>query len=118
MSGDARLQAFICVGDLASLLAQLINNSLKHGFENIGEPQITLSFYRDSDALILDYRDNGVGLDEQQRAHLFEPFYTTARDQGATGLGMHIVYNVVVQKFMGAIEVLGLKTRNPFADPA
>ncbi|MEO0649038.1 MAG: ATP-binding protein, partial [Cyanobacteria bacterium J06650_10] len=45
----------------------------------------------------------GITLDVQNR--IFEPFYTTARDRGGSGLGLHLVYNLVTQKLEGTIEV-------------
>ncbi|MDP6506700.1 MAG: HAMP domain-containing sensor histidine kinase, partial [Planctomycetota bacterium] len=48
-------------------------------------------------------QDSGIGIPEDARAQVFEPFFTTRRNQGGSGLGMHIVYNLVVQKLQGTI---------------
>ena len=54
---------------------------------------------------MIDYRDNGKGMDEAARARIFDPFFTTRRGQGGSGLGMHIVYNLVTQVLGGSIVV-------------
>ena len=55
--------------------------------------------------LIMIYRDNGCGLDEKQQKSIYEPFVTTRRSEGNTGLGMHLVYNIVNQGLGGSIKL-------------
>jgi signal transduction histidine kinase len=54
---------------------------------------------------MLHYHDNGHGMDEAVRAQIFEPFFTTRRGQGGSGLGLHVVYNLVTQLLKGSIRV-------------
>jgi signal transduction histidine kinase/ligand-binding sensor domain-containing protein len=91
-------------GALYQIVTNLVMNSLTHGFE-AGDPsrQIRIDMRRD-DAVRIDYRDNGRGMDEIVRSRIFEPFFTTRRGQGGSGLGMHIVYNLVTQSLQGSIE--------------
>ncbi|MBK9656124.1 MAG: HAMP domain-containing histidine kinase [Rhodanobacteraceae bacterium] len=44
---------------------------------------------------LLLYRDNGIGMSEDVRLRVFDPFFTTKRGQGGSGLGLHVVYNLV-----------------------
>jgi signal transduction histidine kinase len=55
----------------------------------------------------LNFSDDGLGAAPDALAHLFEPFYTTKRGQGGTGLGLHIVFNLVTAKLGGRIEASG-----------
>ena len=66
---------------------------------------VITGFSRDDGSVQVDYSDNGKGLDAESREKIFEPFYTTARSEGGTGLGMSIVYNLIVQSLKGQIEL-------------
>jgi len=66
--------------------------------------EIVLEVTREDDTLWIRYSDNGKGMSEEEQSRIFEPFYTTKRAQGGTGLGLHIVYNLVTQRLNGHIE--------------
>ena len=85
------------------LLSNLIDNSVSHGFLNKPDGQITISAELESSCLRLIYSDNGHGMSEEACEKMYEPFYTTARSRGGTGLGMHVVFNLVAQKLGGSI---------------
>lgn len=87
------------------IIANLIENSLAHGFVNFDEGQCTITVEVTQTHIVLNYTDDGVGLAEQTLGNVFEPFKTTARNRGHVGLGMHIVYNLVVQKLGGDIQL-------------
>lgn len=54
--------------------------------------------------IVLTYSDNGKCMTQEQSARVFEAFFTTKREQGGSGLGMNIVYNLVTRKLRGSIE--------------
>jgi signal transduction histidine kinase/ligand-binding sensor domain-containing protein len=91
-------------GALYQIVTNLVMNSLTHGFTPGTSGQIRIDVHRDETAVRIDYRDNGRGMDEIVRKRIFEPFFTTRRGQGGSGLGMHIVYNLVTQMLHGSIE--------------
>lgn len=91
-------------GVISQIFTNLIMNSLLHGFENINSGQITIEVNIVEDDLIINYQDNGIGLKPAQLKHLFDPFFTTKRDQGGSGLGAHIIFNLVKQTLNGKIE--------------
>jgi len=88
------------------VMTNLIMNSYIHGFEQIenGEIKIHASVY--NNMLMIDYYDNGQGIKEDLIDKIYNPFFTTKRNEGSTGLGMHIVYNIVFQKLQGSIELI------------
>ena len=51
-------------------------------------------------------RDNGRGISEAHQARIFDPFFTTRLGQGGSGLGLHIVYNIVTRVLGGQITVI------------
>ncbi|MBF0154603.1 MAG: PAS domain S-box protein [Magnetococcales bacterium] len=91
-------------GAFSQIVINLINNSLIHAFDSDEAGQITMDFQVFWDRLHFTYRDNGKGMSEESRSRIFEPFYTTRRDLGGSGLGMHIVYNLATQTLGGAIS--------------
>jgi signal transduction histidine kinase len=58
-----------------------------------------------NDRFTLTVRDAGRGMAPETRDRIFEPFYTTGRSQGASGLGMAIVHNLVTSALKGTVEV-------------
>ncbi|MBF0145083.1 MAG: PAS domain S-box protein [Magnetococcales bacterium] len=91
-------------GAFSQIVINLINNSRIHAFDPGAEGRITLEFHTQKDRLHFFYCDNGKGMTDEVRAHVFEPFFTTRRDLGGSGLGMHIVYNLAVQTLGGGIS--------------
>ena len=91
----------------AQIITNLISNSIRHGFNQVNknhENQIKFTINKaDEDIVQITYQDNGIGLSEEAKTHVFEPFYTTARDKGGVGLGMSIIYNLINQKLDGNI---------------
>ena len=92
-------------GAIAQIIINLIINSIIHGFENINRGEITIHISLHQQTLHLDYKDNGHGLTKEGTKNLFIPFYTTKSNQGGTGLGTHIIHNLVVDTLNGCIEV-------------
>jgi signal transduction histidine kinase len=79
------------------IVSNLVINSLIHAFEPDQAGRMQLSVVLQGDHVVLTYRDDGRGLEEAIKRRVFEPFFTTRRGEGGTGLGMHIAYNHVVQ---------------------
>ena len=93
-------------GALYQILMNLIMNSLNHAFEGVERGQMRIVVRIEAQAVELEYSDNGVGMDEEVRKRAFEPFFTTKRGQGGSGLGLHIVFNLVTQVLAGAIDII------------
>ncbi|MBF0614501.1 MAG: PAS domain S-box protein [Magnetococcales bacterium] len=91
-------------GSLAQIITNLILNSLIHAFPpgKIGVIIIQVTS-EDPKHLTLIYQDNGQGMTPEVRKQIFEPFFTTRRNAGGSGLGMHVVYNIVTQQMGGSI---------------
>ncbi|MCG8616581.1 MAG: response regulator [Desulfobacterales bacterium] len=92
-------------GAFSQILNNLIMNSLIHGFKDMEEGRIEMDISRNSDAISFVYKDNGRGMDEKQKEKAFDPFFTTMRGKGGTGLGMSIVFNLVTQTLKGQISL-------------
>ena len=90
-------------GALYQILSNLVLNSLNHGFAGLLVGEIVINVRRDAGQVVMTYQDNGNGMAAEQLARIYEPFYTTCRGRGGTGLGMHIVYNNVTQTLGGKI---------------
>jgi signal transduction histidine kinase len=99
---DPGLQLHSYSGDWASVFSNLIGNSLKHGFKGLAQGHIHVGVEADAHHLRVHYRDDGRGMPPEVLAKVFEPFFTTDLQRGM-GLGMHLVYNLVTQRFGGRI---------------
>jgi len=90
-------------GAIMQIMTNLIMNSLIHGFADGNPGEIHILVEPAGENVVLSYRDTGVGMDKEQRERIFDPFYTTRRGSGGTGLGMNIVYNLITQTLGGSI---------------
>lgn len=98
-------------GALSQIVFNLVTNSLTHAFpeRNDGNIEINAELINpevNGGVIVLHYRDDGVGMPEAISSRIFEPFFTTKRGQGGSGLGMHVVYNLVTQLLKGTIECM------------
>lgn len=93
-------------GLFSHILTNFIVNSLIHGFVDLDSGHITINFYKRDDHYVLTYSDNGHGISADHIEHIFDPFYTTKKGQGSTGLGLHIVHNIVTQNLNGKISLI------------
>jgi signal transduction histidine kinase len=91
-------------GAIFQIVTNLVLNTLAHGLNDGRCGTVLINITKRKDRIQMTYSDDGPGLDEEGRRCIFEPFYTTKRDIGGTGLGMHIVYNLVTQTLHGEIS--------------
>ena len=102
---DDALEVSSYPGILAQIVTNLVVNSLIHGFEGKNHGTILINVTeQDRGGILLLYQDNGKGMEASVCQRVFEPFFTTKRGQGGSGLGMHIVYNLVTQRLNGHIQ--------------
>ncbi len=115
-------------GPLEQVLANLISNSLTHGFAQMEAGTIRIqAAAADAAHVRIDYADDGVGIPEALRNRIFEPFFTTRLGSGGSGLGLYITYNLVTAVLGGTISVWAAPQRgisfsiilpnNPAAQP-
>ncbi|SDH62986.1 signal transduction histidine kinase [Vibrio xiamenensis] len=102
--GDETVTMNSLPGVLTQILSNLVMNSVNHAFTHQQQPQIDVEFEQQDEWIILQYRDNGDGIEKALHSRIFEPFYTTKRGKGGSGLGLNLVFNLVKQKLKGELE--------------
>ena len=90
----------------ASELNQVWTNLIDNAIDAMGgRGELVLRTSSRGDHVVVEITDSGPGIPPEVRARLFEPFYTTKPQGQGTGLGLHIVYNIVVEKHHGQVDV-------------
>ena len=79
-------------------------NSLLHAFAKVEKGKIDILISQDRNAALVEFRDNGCGMPEDIRRRVFDPFFTTRRGDGGSGLGLHIAWNLATQLLSGSIS--------------
>ena len=95
-------------GALDQIVTNLIVNALRHAFERGTDPPrgtIWITARRLNENVELKITDNGAGIKAELLPRIFDPFVTTKRGEGGTGLGLHIVFNLVNYRLKGRVEV-------------
>jgi len=93
-------------GPYGQVLTNLFLNAVSHAFPD-GRPGVVDIQVRESgrDNVEIIFSDNGCGMSLDVRRRAFDPFFTTRRDQGGTGLGLHIVYSIVTNRLGGRLDL-------------
>jgi len=92
-------------GIFSQIISNLILNSIKHGFDEDEDNSIDISIEL-TDQFIMNYQDNGKGISSENEKKIFDPFFTTKRGQGGSGLGLHIIYNLITQQLGGTLKLM------------
>jgi len=90
-------------GSIAQIITNLILNSYIHGFRDTNEGTVKIAAKLQNDNLVINYQDTGKGIPDNILPKIFDPFFTTDNQSG-TGLGLHIIYNIITQQLKGTIS--------------
>jgi predicted ATPase/signal transduction histidine kinase len=105
IQGDDKLSLNSYPGVLSQIVTNFVMNSLIHAYDKEEMGTLTLTFFANTGQFTLQFQDDGKGMPEDVKARVFEPFFTTQRTRGGSGLGLHIIYNLVTQQLKGQIRV-------------
>lgn len=93
-------------GPFGQVLTNLFLNAVHHGFAEGRGGTISIRARRRGRAEVeIVFRDDGHGMSEDVQRRAFDPFFTTRRTAGGTGLGLHIVYNIVTNRLGGRVAL-------------
>lgn len=93
-------------GPLGQIITNCFNNSLIHGFDGRDQGCITISARRNGEHdVMLEISDDGIGMSAAELKKAFDPFFTTKMGRGGSGLGLHIVFNLVNTVLRGSVEL-------------
>ena len=101
-------------GAYGQVLTNLFLNSVIHAFPNGRIGTITVEARQVRDDIDIFVSDDGIGMSEEVQRRALDPFFTTRRNEGGTGLGLHIIFNLVTQQLGGRLTFesrLGWGTR-------
>jgi PAS domain S-box-containing protein len=93
-------------GPYGQVLTNLFLNSVAHAFPDGKAGGVDIQVRESGkDNVEIIFSDNGCGMSLDVRRRAFDPFFTTRRDQGGTGLGLHIVYSIVTNRLGGRLDL-------------
>ena len=97
--------------ELNQVWTNLIDNAIdalekKVGKSQFPTPTIWIRTNCESDFLLVEIADNGLGIPPEIQSQIFEPFFTTKGVGKGTGIGLHIAYQIVVGQHQGDIRVV------------
>jgi signal transduction histidine kinase len=93
-------------GPYGQVLTNLVLNSVAHAFPDGARGSVRIAAQAlGNDNVEVLFSDDGCGMSAEVRRQVFDPFFTTRRDQGSTGLGLHIVHNIVTNRLGGKINL-------------
>lgn len=90
-------------GAFSQVLTNLLMNALTHAFKPEQSGHIIIAVAEEGSQICLTFSDDGQGIAPELHARVFEPFFTTRRASGGSGLGLHIVHSIVTQSLKGTL---------------
>jgi len=102
-NSDRSINIYDNPGVYSQIFTNLINNSILHGIDGQNIVKINIEAYYDGDKTIITYNDNGKGIEESILPNIFDQFYTTKKDEGGSGLGLHIIKKLISKDLKGDI---------------
>ena len=104
IQGEDKLVINSYPGAFTQIISNLVMNSLTHAFNESDVGHIIIRTSIEADQVYLVYSDDGKGMTAETVDKVFEPFFTTRRGKGGSGLGMCILYNLVTQCLQGEVK--------------
>ena len=103
----AQVTLYSYPGAYGQVLTNLIFNAFTHGFPDGRDGRVLIKARElGTDQVEITFSDDGIGIPGDVQRHVFDPFFTTNRAQGNTGLGLYIVHNLVTQHLGGTITLV------------
>ncbi len=90
-------------GAFSQVLTNLLMNALTHAFAPEQAGNVVIAVAEEGQHICLTFSDDGKGIAPELHARVFEPFFTTRRANGGSGLGLHIVHSIVTQSLKGTL---------------
>ncbi len=91
-------------GSFAQIITNLVMNSITHAFDEDAPGTIHIKLTSYDDGILLTYSDDGKGIPPENLPKIYDPFFTTERGRGGTGLGLSVIYSIITQQFNGSIQ--------------
>ena len=98
---DEPVEIFCNANKIQQALMSLMINSIE-AMSNKGK--ITIGVMHEKKDVVIKITDEGTGIAEKDLPHIFEPFYSTKETSLGTGLGLAVVYGIIINH-KGKIEV-------------
>lgn len=109
MNIDMKLQKNVNVKTypsmIGSIIQQFLKNSYIHGREDNENININIEMKHVKNKTIIEYKDDGTGIETDQALQIFEPFYKGRMSSEGIGLGLSLVHNIVSVLLEGTIEI-------------
>jgi predicted ATPase/signal transduction histidine kinase len=105
IDADADLTITSYPGALAQVVTNLVLNSVVHAYAEGESGRLRLEAAARDGGVRIVYSDDGSGIPADILERIFDPFFSTRRSHGGSGLGLHIVYNLVTQRLGGTVAV-------------
>jgi signal transduction histidine kinase len=90
-------------GSYGQVLTNLFLNSVVHAFPDGRAGSVIVEARQLHEDVDIFVSDDGIGMSEEIQRRALDPFFTTRRNEGGTGLGLHIIFNLVTQQLGGRL---------------